>query len=101
MVLGADVDLEEVAKLDFCGVVGRLVYPYLCKGSFLIWLEHRWKTFLGYSPKIFHLSKGWLDFICRSPEDVTRLLDSTWLFGGCSLLLKHWRVAFDPEKGHF
>jgi hypothetical protein len=39
--------------------------------------------------------------MCRSLEDVSLLMSSLWVFGGSSLMLKRWRVSFDPTTEHF
>jgi hypothetical protein len=96
MVLGADVGLEEACRFALCGVVGRFAYSYLSKVNIIVWVKEQWAPLLGYSPDILHLTKGWMGFLCKTPEDVSRLLEKPWINGGSSLLLKRWRVAFDP-----
>jgi hypothetical protein len=39
--------------------------------------------------------------MCKSPEDATLLLSSLWVLGGSSIMLKWWRIAFNPTKDHF
>jgi hypothetical protein len=56
---------------------------------------------LGYSPEVLYLKKGWLGFICKSPEDASLLLNTLWVFGGSSLMLKRWRMAFNPDTDYF
>jgi hypothetical protein len=43
----------------------------------------------------------WLGFICKSLEDASLLLAKRWLNGGSSLMIKRWRVAFDPATKYF
>jgi hypothetical protein len=69
MVLGSDVGLPESCNLALCGLVGRLSYNYLCKVSILDWVELSWKPLLGYAPEVIFLTKGWMGFLCKSPED--------------------------------
>jgi hypothetical protein len=45
--------------------------------------------------------KGWMGFICKTLEDASLLLNRFWVLGGSSLMLKRWRVAFDPLTEHF
>jgi hypothetical protein len=47
------------------------------------------------------LKKGWLCFTCRSPEDASLILSSSWVFGGSSLMLKRWSLEFNPDKDYF
>jgi hypothetical protein len=101
MVLGADVGLQETCRLAMCGLVGRLSYAYLSDCSVSAWMQKTWKPILGYLPEIHYLMKGWIGFICRTPEDATLLLDRFWLLGGSTLMLKRWRVAFDPTTDYF
>jgi hypothetical protein len=87
--------------MALCGLVGRVSYHYLAQEPLLVWMDKYWAPTLGYSPEVLYLSKGWLGFICRTPEDTTLLLASRWVFGGSSLMLKRWRVAFDPTSDYF
>jgi hypothetical protein len=61
----------------------------------------KWTPILGYTPEIVYLTKGWMGFICNTPEDVSLLLNKFWVLGRSSLMLKRWRIAFDPETEHF
>jgi hypothetical protein len=101
MVLGSDVGLEDTCRLALCRLVGRFAYGNMCKEKLPAWMERVWVPVLGYNPELIYLTKGWLGFICRSPEDVELLLKSRWVNGGSSLMLKKWRVAFDPETEFF
>jgi hypothetical protein len=56
---------------------------------------------LGYTLELIHLTKGWLGVISFSPEDVETLLKGRWMNGGSSIMLKKWRVAFNPETEYF
>jgi hypothetical protein len=42
------------------------------------------------------LSRGWFGFIFKSPEDTLVVLDKLWVIDGNNLMLKCWRVCFDP-----
>jgi hypothetical protein len=42
-----------------------------------------------------------MGFICKTPEDASLLLKNFWVLGGSSLMLKRWRVEFDPQTEHF
>jgi hypothetical protein len=77
-------------------VSGQGFIQYLSNVSLQAWVEQQWVPLLGYTPEILHLTKGWLGFICKSPEDLSTLLESRWVMGGNNLMLKRWRVAFDP-----
>jgi hypothetical protein len=101
MVLGLDVGLAETCSLMMCGLVGRLSYIYLCKVALLEWVHSTWRPLLGYKPKIVFLTKGWFDILCKSPEDMTLLLEHKWVLGRNSLMLKHWSLAFNPDTEYF
>jgi hypothetical protein len=101
MVLGSDIGLEDTCRMALCGLVGRFAYRNMCKEKLHVWVEQVWSPFLGYTPEVLYLTKGWLGFICKSPEDVTLLLENRWVNGGSSLMLKRWRVAFDPVSEYF
>jgi hypothetical protein len=95
------VGLEDTCRMALCSLVGRLSYKSLSKGSLEEWIKHQWVPLLGYYPEVIFLTKGWLGFICNSPEDATLLLSSLWVFGGSSLMLKRWRIAFNPDTKFF
>jgi hypothetical protein len=101
MVLGADVGLPETCGLALCGLVGRLSYPNLCKLPITDWVNLTWKPILGYTPEVVFLNNGWLGFLCKSPEDSAILLEQKWMLSGSSLMLKRWRLAFNPETEYF
>jgi hypothetical protein len=69
------VALEETCRLALCGLVGRLSYSYLENRSIEEWMVSSWKPILGYVPEVLYLTKGWLGFICKSPEDASLLLN--------------------------
>jgi hypothetical protein len=101
MVLGLDVGLEETCRLAMCGLVGRLSYSYLVDSPVRGWITKSWVPILGYEPEMFVLTKGWMGFVCKTPEDADLLLNKFWVIGGNTLMLKRWRVAFDPCTEYF
>jgi hypothetical protein len=101
LLLGSDVGLEETCRMALCGLVGRVSYHYLAQEPLQAWMEKYWAPTLGYSSEVLYLVKGWLGFICRTPEDTTLLMASRWVFGGSSIMLKRWWVAFDPTTDYF
>jgi len=101
MVLEFDIGLEETYRMALCGLVGRVSYNYLSKVPILVWVEQHWAPILGYAPEILYLTKGWLGFIFKDPEDLTLLLETRWVIGGSSLMLKQSRVAFHPTTEYF
>jgi hypothetical protein len=101
MVLGSDMDLEETYRMALCGLVDRPSYNYLSKGLVSTWIETNWVPILSYMLEVLFLTKGWLEFICKTTEDATILLSSLSVYGGSILMLKRWQVAFDPTTEHF
>jgi hypothetical protein len=87
--------------MALCSLVGRLSYKSLSNGSLEDWIKLHWVPLLGYTPEVLYLTKGWLGFICNSPEDASLLLSSFWVLGGSSLMLKRWRIAFNPDTEFF
>lgn len=65
------------------------------------WVKKNCLPLLGYCPEVLYLKRGWLGFQCRTPEDSSLLLSSSWVFGGSSLMLKRWRLAFNPDTEYF
>jgi hypothetical protein len=101
MVLGNDVGLEDTCRLTLCDLVGRISYSYLSKDSLELWINSQWLPLIGYIPKVMYLTKGWIGFICNFLKDVTLLLSSFWVFGGSSIMLKWWRIAFNLDSDYF
>jgi hypothetical protein len=101
LVIGSDVGLEQTCRMALCGLVGRISYKSLSKISLEDWIKAQWLPLLGYLPEVIYFTKGWIGFICSSPEDATLLLSSLWVFGGSSLMLKRWRIAFNPDTDYF
>jgi hypothetical protein len=56
---------------------------------------------LGYIPQVQYLKKGWICFHCNSTDDASFLLSKLWVYGGSSLMLKRWRLAFNPDTEYF
>jgi hypothetical protein len=100
-VLGDRVGLEDLCKMSSNALVGRVSYKSLSKQPLEDWIKLMWVPILGYSPKVLYLKKGWLCFICKTPEDASLLLSSFWTFGGSSIMLKRWRLAFNPDTDFF
>jgi hypothetical protein len=84
-----------------CALVGRFTYRAMHDKVSRV----GWRTLglrcLGYAPKTVTLTRGWYCFIFRSPEDSMKVLQDTWVLNGGSLMLKIWRVGFDPVSGVF
>jgi len=101
LVLGSDVGLEDTCRMALCSLVGHVSYKSLSKGSLEDWIKHQWVSILGYFPELTYLTKGWLGIMCNIPEDATLLLSSLWVFRGSNLMLKCWRIAFNPDSHYF
>jgi hypothetical protein len=50
---------------------------------------------------VISLKKGWICFHCNSSDDASLLLSKLWVYGGSSLMLKRWRLAFNPDTEYF
>jgi hypothetical protein len=96
-----DVGLSEACNLALCALVGRLAYKEKCKQNFDAWIATHWKPLLGYLPKTLLLQQGWLGFIFRKPEDTVLILERFWAFDEGSLMLKRWRLGFNPSTEFF
>jgi hypothetical protein len=101
LVLGDGVGLDNLCKMSLCALVGRISYKSLNPPPLEDWILTAWAPLIGYCPEVLYLKKGWLCFLCRTPEDASLLLSSTWVFGGSSLMLKRWRMAFNPDSDYF
>jgi hypothetical protein len=65
------------------------------------WVQSTWFPLLGYTPEVIFMTRGWFGFRFKSTEDTLIVLDKFWVIDGCSLMLKHWRVSFDPVQDYF
>ena len=101
LILGMDIGLSEACNLALCALVGRLAYKEKCKQKVEDWVATCWKPLLGYLPKIHLLQHGWLGFIFKTPEDSALIQGRFWAFGGGSLMLKRWRLGFNPSSEFF
>jgi hypothetical protein len=101
MVLGDDLGLEEVVNLALNALVGRFSYRSHCTTPLLTWMKSNWSPLLGYTPELFFLPRGWFGFSFHSTDDVVKILGRLWPFDGGSLMLKRWRISFDPAQDYF
>jgi hypothetical protein len=76
-------------------------YKYLVKVDLGEWVASTWGPLLGYVPEYISLTKGWFGILCKCPEDTNQLLDQHWILGHCSLMLKRWRLTFNPDTEYF
>jgi hypothetical protein len=101
MVLGEYVGMEEVCTLAMCALVGRSTYRALGRLDITSWVEATWNSLLGYTPEMVILTRGWYSFIFKTPEDSSKILQNTWVVNGGSLMLKRWRLGFEPVSEYF
>jgi hypothetical protein len=101
MVIGHDIGLADSVTLSLYPLVGRLSYKYLCQTDLSKWVNNNWKPILTYTSKITYLTQGWLFFSFKSPEDSTSILEQLWTIDDDSLMLKQWRISFDPLQDYF
>jgi hypothetical protein len=99
--MGVDVGLEDSCTLSLCALVGRYAYRSRCKRPLDVWMESTWEPVLGYSLEVLTLPRGWLGFIFKTPKDTEFILGKFWDFDGGSLMLKRWRIHFDPSTEYF
>jgi hypothetical protein len=100
-MLGEDVGLEDTVSLAFFTLVGRFSYKNMCKMLLEDWVSDHWSPLLGYNPYVFYLTKGWFGFHFKRVEDTELILGKIWTFDGDSLMIKRWRVSFDPALDYF
>lgn len=75
MVLGLDIGMDIVVELVSQGLVRRFMFHNHVKKKVVSWFEQSLNNFLGYTPTITFLMKGWLCLTCRSREDATTMLN--------------------------
>ena len=56
---------------------------------------------MGYIVEVYYLPCGWFVFVFHSPKDADKILTSLWPFDGGNIMLKRWRLAFDPVQDYF
>jgi hypothetical protein len=96
--LDGKMDASSISCNDILHTVFNL---FLCVESCSVWMERVWVPVLGYLPEVIFLTKGWIGIICETPEDAELLLSRKWVNGNSSLMLKKWRLAFNPETKYF
>jgi hypothetical protein len=96
LVMGMDIGLEESCNLALCALVGRLAYRSRCVSPLDEWVLRSWEPLLGYSPEVLSLPRGWMGFVFKSPEDSELVLNKFWSYDGGSMMLKRWRISFNP-----
>jgi hypothetical protein len=101
LVLGDGVGLESLVKMSTSSLVGRISYKSLSPPPLEAWIKHNWCPLLGYAPEVHYLKKGWICFSFRTPDDAALILSSSWVFGGSSIMLKRWRMEFNPDNDYF
>jgi hypothetical protein len=103
MVMGVDVGLEDSCNLSLSlsALVGRFAYRSQCKRLLVEWMSSTWESILGYSLELLTMPRGWKGFIFKKPEDNELILGRFWDYDGGSLMLKHWRIRFDPNTKYF
>jgi hypothetical protein len=67
----------------------------------LPWVHSNWWPLIGYDLEITHLTHGWICFCFKTPEDCTLILERLWTLDGGSIMLKRWRISFDPTQDYF
>jgi hypothetical protein len=50
---------------------------------------------------VVYLTKGWFGFHFKRTEDTELILEKVWSYDGSSLMIKRWRVSFDPSHDYF
>jgi hypothetical protein len=87
--------------MALCSLVGRLSYRHLCSSDLATWMTNSWRPVVRYVPTLTPLGRGWLHFHFKSPEDTTNILERLWTIDDNNLMLKRWRVSFDPAQDYF
>jgi hypothetical protein len=98
MSMGADIGLDCLEKLASKALVGRFEYASPNRKEIVEWIDKTWKPILGYCPRFFTLLRGWICIQFLSVSDSQKMLDSTWLFGRGSIVLKRWHCEFHPDR---
>jgi hypothetical protein len=101
MILGDDLGLEEATTLALNALVERFYYRRRCTTPLFTWVKTHWLPILGYASELFYLPRGWFGFKFLSPDDAAKILDRLWSYDGGSLMLKWWRISFDPAQDYF
>jgi len=101
MILGDNLGLEEATNIALNALVGRFSYRSRCITPLYSWVKTHWLPIFGYVPMVFYLPWGWFGFNFHSPEDAAKILEGPWPHDGGSIMLKCWRLSFDPAQDYF
>eukprot|EP01018_Ginkgo_biloba_P020280 Gb_31029 [translate_table: standard] len=97
LLLGDDVKMNEVLDLATQMLVGRFFGRRMGKKKLTVWLSGNWSPLLGFLPKHYTLSRGWLAFLLWSAEDVKNVLAISWKWVTTPIFLKPWCPFFDAR----
>jgi hypothetical protein len=94
--LGEDARLDRVEALSSRALVGRFEYIVPSRGEVIKWVNNEWNSYLGYCAGFITFMKGWVCFQFMKDNDLHKVLDRFWMLGKGSLVLKKWKVDFNP-----
>jgi len=97
LVLGEDVEFQEVIKMSKLTLVGRVNGRAFAIGTITKWMEEEW-GFLGYVPDVAELNRRWFAFTFRTEEQARLILKRVWSIQNSPMLLKPWTPMFDASR---
>jgi len=98
LVLGIDVEMEEVEDLSKVAVVGHVRGKRFSIGFLRRWVDGQLKVLVPIAPEIRVLTKGWFSFIFHSSAEVEAVLRRQWVMNRVPIILKKWTPFFDSKK---
>ena len=97
MVVGEDVNLNDIILTNATTLVGRFGGRKISADGVKIWVVGVWNDHISICLDVFILPRGWIDFKFHSKADAAIILTGFWRWQNSALLLKRWSSLFDPR----
>ena len=97
LVLGEEVEIQQVIKMSKVTLVGRVNGRAFAIGTISNWMKEEW-GFLGYVPEVAELNRRWFAFTFRTEEQAQSILRRIWSIQNSPMLLKPWTPMFDTSR---
>lgn len=95
LILGKDIKLNNISKMEESTVVGQLVSKRMLMEILRSYTEENFTLLLGYMPRCMILVKGWLGQIIASREDAQKILHRHYKWGTQALFIKKQMISLD------
>ena len=78
--------------------MGRVMGKTFGRKTVVDWVDGNWREFLGYSPEVEMLLRGWFAVVVKSEDDMRLILNKNWHVNHSPVLLNPWHHLFDVGR---